>query len=104
MDFEWDENKRQHVIETRGVDLLYAALIFDGVVLTKCDNRRDYGEIRYISLGVVDGECFVVIHTDRNGTRRLITAWKGGHEDHEQYQTSIARRYQENEGGGTPSS
>ena len=103
MDFEWDENKRQHVFATRGVDLLYAALIFDGVVLTKRDDRRDYGEIRYISLGMVDDECFVVIHTERNGTRRLITAWKGGHEEHGQYQASIARQHQEDEDGGAPS-
>jgi len=49
LNLEWDENKRRHVIETRGADLLYAALVFDGIVPTKRDVRRDYGEIRYFA-------------------------------------------------------
>jgi uncharacterized DUF497 family protein len=44
MDFEWDEGKRREVLEKRGVDILYAALIFENVVLTWLDDRRDYGE------------------------------------------------------------
>ena len=63
----WDETKRQSVIEERGVDILYAALIFEGPVLTKPDNRRDYGEQRKISIGMVGDECFVVVHTEVDG-------------------------------------
>ena len=92
MEFEWDEHKRQRVIEERGVDLLYAAGIFSGPVLTRRDARRDYGEPRFVSLGLVEGECFVVVHTGRGGRSRLITAWKGGKADYERYQESIARR------------
>ena len=46
MEFEWDEAKRRSVITERGVDLLYAALIFEGPTLTALDDRRDYGEER----------------------------------------------------------
>jgi uncharacterized protein len=91
LQFEWDEDKRREVRAKHGVDLLRAALIFEGVTLTKIDNRADYGEVRMISLGMVDGEACVV-HTDRPGVTRLITAWKGGRHDREQYEAGVARR------------
>jgi uncharacterized protein len=98
MHFEYDERKRRQVIAERGVDLLYAALIFEGDVLTRIDDRVEYEEVRMISLGMVGDECFVVVHTQRDGTIRLITAWKGGQRDRARYQAGLARRDQENEG------
>ncbi|MAU23130.1 MAG: hypothetical protein CMH13_21770 [Martelella sp.] len=98
MEFEWDESKRLRVIDERGIDLLHAALIFEGWVLTRIDDRQDYGETREISLGMVDGECFVVVHTERRGICRLITAWKGGRDERAIYEASIARRTQGEEG------
>jgi uncharacterized DUF497 family protein len=74
--FEWDERKRAQIIRERGVDMVYAAQIFEGDALTRMDDRADYGEIR------------------------LITAWKGGRDERSQYQAGIARRNQENEGKG----
>ena len=100
MDFDWDENKRGQVIRERGVDMLYAAQIFEGEILTRVDDRADYGEVRLISLGMVEGECFVVVHTEREGLTRLITAWKGGRDERSQYAASIPRRDQEDEGEG----
>lgn len=90
--FEWDEVKRQNVLVERGVDILHAALIFEGPVLTRIDDRDDYGEIRQIALGMVDDERFIVVFTDRGNIRRLITAWKGGRNDRSRYQESLARR------------
>ena len=65
MEFEWDETKRQQVLRERGVGVLYAALIFEGPVLTRVDDRADYGETRQISLGIVDDQGFVVVFTER---------------------------------------
>lgn len=98
--FEWDEAKRRKIIAERRVDLLYAALIFERDVLTRLDDRQDYGELRYVSLGLVGDDCFVVVHTPRGETTRLITAWKGGEKERELYQERVARRHQENEGEG----
>lgn len=98
MEFEWDENKRQQIIIERDIDMVYAASIFEGDVLTRTDVRKDYGEIREISMGLVEDECFVVVHTDRNGITRLITAWKGGRDERSEYEAGIARRNQKDEG------
>ena len=92
MEFEWDEEKRQQVIRERGLDLLRAARIFEGRVLTATDSRRDYGEVRNVSVGTVGDDCYVVVFTERKNCIRLITAWKGGRDDRRQYQESLARR------------
>lgn len=89
MDFEWDETKRQDNIEKHGVDLLYAALVFEGDVLTREDDRHDYGEIRFATLGLIDDTPYVVIHTERGNRTRLISAWKGGRKEYERYKKSF---------------
>ena len=48
MDLECDETKRQRIIAERNVELLYAAGIFEGDVLTRVDDRADYGGERRI--------------------------------------------------------
>jgi uncharacterized DUF497 family protein len=91
MEFEWDDDKRQLIIESRGIDLLKAARIFDGPVLSAIDERQDYGEVRYRAIGMVGEDCYVLIYTQRDAVIRLITAWKGGRHERKQYQASIAR-------------
>lgn len=94
MEFEWDEDKRRSVIFERGLDLLYAARIFNGPVTTRFDTRRDYPEVRSVALGLVDGEAYYVVYTEREGVIRLITAWKGGRSGKRKYQASLAGRDQ----------
>ena len=85
MEFEWDERKRLSNFETHGVDFLEAALIFEGPTVTTQDTRKDYGEERFNSLGMVDGQIFNVTHTERDGKNRIISAWKGGRKEYERY-------------------
>ncbi len=66
--FEWDENKRGVNLAKHRVDFADAAQIFERSVVTRIDDRRDYSEERLISLGISDGDCFVVVHT-RRGTQ-----------------------------------
>ncbi|MBB5720758.1 hypothetical protein FHS72_000362 [Loktanella ponticola] len=87
--FEFDTYKRRLNNEKHGVDLLYAALIFDGPVLTRQDNRQSYGEVRLISLGLVDEAPFIVVHTQRGEATRLISAWQGGRKDYVRYKTNF---------------
>jgi uncharacterized DUF497 family protein len=87
--FEYDETKRQQNRDKHGVDFLDAALIFEGPVLTREDTRQDYGEVRLISLGMVDGHVYVVTYTVRGDAKRIISAWQGGRKEHEQYQKNI---------------
>jgi len=50
--FEWDEEKDRRNIRRHGVDFALARRIFDGPVVTGIDDRKDYGEVREVSLGL----------------------------------------------------
>lgn len=85
MEYEWDEAKRRANYEKHGVDLLEAVLIFEDVTLIEQDPRAYEGEIRWKATGLVDDECFVLVYTDREDKRRLISAWKGGRRGRAKY-------------------
>lgn len=72
--FEWDENKRLTNIEKHRIDFVDAVKIFKAFVHTVQDKRADYGEIRYVSTGLLYDIEITVIHTPRNGRRRIISA------------------------------
>ena len=92
LEFEWDEDKRQEVIKTRKVDLLYVAQIFENPTITKRDDREDYGEDRYIALGHVGDEYFTLVYTPvEQGVFRLITAWKAGKNGEKRYKTRYTK-------------
>jgi uncharacterized DUF497 family protein len=93
MNFTFDAAKRAEVLEKHRVDMLYAALIFDGPCLTWVDNRKDYGEVRNISIGMVDDDCFIVVHTAHH-------CMEGGLNDREKYQKHLAGRAESTSGEG----
>ena len=65
MNIEYSESKRREVFAQRRIDLLRAARIFEGDVVTSVDDRHDYGEIRQVSIGMVSDDCYVVVLTQR---------------------------------------
>ncbi|NEP77293.1 MAG: BrnT family toxin [Okeania sp. SIO3C4] len=75
--FEWDENKNQQNIRKHGITFEEATEIFYGIVFTVIDERYDYGEICEISIGAIQGVIIItVVHTERNGNIRIISARK----------------------------
>lgn len=90
MEFEWDEAKNVSNITKHGVSFATAARIFDAPVVTWTDNRADYGEVRERSIGVVEGVLFLaVIHTDRSGMRRIISARRASRSERKHYEETI---------------
>lgn len=75
MSFEWDPDKNAKNLEKHGISFEEACLIFEGDVLSRVDMRSAYGEERMISIGLIREVIAVaVVHTDREGTTRLISA------------------------------
>ena len=73
--FEWDDAKNASNLKKHGIGFEEAVLIFKAVVLTKIDDREDYGEIREFSTGRIGGQVIVVVvHTDRGEITRIISA------------------------------
>ena len=78
MDFEWDERKRLVNIGLHGLDFVDAEPMFEGPMLTALDTRQDYGEDRWIGVGISNGRILVVAFAERNDGRtvRIISLRK----------------------------
>lgn len=75
MKYEWDARKNENNFIKHGIRFEEAVEIFRGIVFTAIDDRKDYGEIRRISIGEIYNIIIVlVVHTERNGKTRIITA------------------------------
>jgi uncharacterized protein len=87
MKFIWDEIKNETNIRKHGLDFADAHEVFDGPVLEKLDDRFDYGEERWIAMGLLHGIlCVVVVYAEPgNETRRIISFRKGDRYEREVY-------------------
>ena len=92
INFEWDETKRQTNIRKHGIDFVDAPLVFDGVTVTIEDTRYDYGETRFLTLGLLKSHVIVVAHTERGESIRIISARKATKHESELYFKQIADR------------
>lgn len=76
MKFEWDENKRQTNITKHGIDFIDARKIFDYDTVTIEDDLFNYGEQRFIAIGLLNGKTIVVVYTEIGNKIRIISARK----------------------------
>lgn len=76
MRYIWNEPKRRQNIAKHGIDFLDVPEIFEGAVVTIEDDRVDYQETRWISVGVLRGRIIVVVYTQDEEMIKLISARK----------------------------
>jgi uncharacterized protein len=77
MKTEWDEAKNRENIAKHGLDFIDAAKIFESPVLERLDNRFDYGEDRWIAVGLSHGMlCVVLVYTERNSHAIRIISFR----------------------------
>ncbi|MCP9837273.1 BrnT family toxin [Cyanobium sp. N.Huapi 1H5] len=72
----FDPLKRLRTLEQRGLDFLDAERVFAGPTLEFEDRRRDYGEVRTVCLGLLEGRMVVIIYTQRSFFRQVISMRK----------------------------
>lgn len=60
----WDEEKRQLNLRKHGFDFRDAQKVFSGETLTIENVRYEYGEVRFITLGLLQEKVVVVVHTE----------------------------------------
>jgi uncharacterized protein len=92
MAFEWDTAKNAANIAKHGIDFEDAIQVFDGPVLEKADNRREYGEARIITFGVVDDRELAVVYTMRGERRRIISARRAHSRERKAYREAYPRQ------------
>lgn len=92
--FDWDEEKNQVNIQKHGISFEQACTIFSGPVWSRVDQRFAYGEIRFISIGLVEKTAvIVVVHTDRGGTTRIISARPANRKERSRYDEEVQKSF-----------
>lgn len=89
MKFEWDAHKRLINLLKHGIDFADVWQIFDYDVATDIDNRFDYGEIRFLTFGLLRGEIIVVSRTENSDVFRIISVRKAEKYEQEIYFNAI---------------
>ena len=75
LDFEWDVAKAIENYAKHGVSFEHAKLVFDdSFAIERVDDRVDYGEERFILVGLSQGFLLTVVYTERDDRIRLISA------------------------------
>jgi len=75
--FEWDEQKRKTNIRKHGFDFRDAWRVFQSPMLVALDDRRNYGEDRWIGIGMLNTRVVVMVFTERDeDTIRIISMMK----------------------------
>jgi len=89
MRFEWDERKRLANLQRHGFDFPLVEKIFASDVVTLLDDRFDYGEIRFITLGMFYGTVVAIAHTEADEVTRIISVRKASKNEEEVYYEEI---------------
>ena len=85
MKVEYDPDKRLFTLETRGLDFEAIVEVFGGFNLVRTDDRRNYGEVRYIMLGALGDTPVVCVWTPRGDAVRVISMRIADHDEREIY-------------------
>jgi uncharacterized DUF497 family protein len=73
MKVAFDPAKQAATLRHRGLDFARAGEVFAGDTATVVDDRRDYGETRFITAGRLDGRIVVMVWTQRGEAHHIIS-------------------------------
>jgi len=93
MQFEWDADKNETNIRRHGIDFADIPAVFNAPMLTDLDDRIEYGEDRWMSIGILANLTVVIIWTERaTDTIRLISARKANRYERQRYEAYLTNR------------
>ena len=86
---EWSEKKNKSNLIKHGLSFEDVQSVFDGDCVTVEDNRFDYGELRFITLGSLERRIVVIAHTPRGENTRIISMRKANSREQKIYQKRL---------------
>ncbi len=89
MDITYDAEKRALILETRGLDCDDAVHVFAGTTVDIEDDRKDYGEVRWLTFGLLNERLVAVVWTPRGEGRHIITMWKANDRERKKYEAQL---------------
>lgn len=87
MKFEWHDAKAEGNLRSHGVSFDLAKTVFkDPFAVERLDDRADYGEQRYVIVGMAEGQLLLfVAYTERQECVRIISARRATQYEQEDY-------------------
>lgn len=76
MSITYDPDKRARTLKDRGLDFEDAPIVFAGLTVEIEDTRMDYGEVRMICYGKLEGRMVVIGYTTRGADRHIFSMRK----------------------------
>lgn len=91
MSISFDDRKRAITLRERGLDFAHANQVFAGLTVTVEDDRKDYGEVRYQTIGRLGRSVVMVVWTPRGEGRHIISMRKCNAKERAYYQRAVDR-------------
>lgn len=91
MKFEWNQNKRLKNVVKHGFDFADAPEIFKKPMVIRLDTRQEYGEDRFIGIGILKNQVVIVVYCEPDvETIRIISLRKAVKREQKLYYRSIS--------------
>jgi uncharacterized protein len=92
MRFVWDQNKKRENVRKHGIDFRDVIDMFKQPMLVQLDARQDYGEDRWIGVGLLKDVVAVVVYVEWQDeeTIRIISARKATTYEKDEYYKRIS--------------
>jgi hypothetical protein len=87
LEFEWHDAKAEANLQAHGVSFNLAKTVFrDPFAVERLDDREDYGEGRFVIIGMAQGNVVLfVAYTEREGRMRIISARRATQNEQDDY-------------------
>ena len=87
LEFEWHDAKAEANLQAHGVSFDLAKTVFrDPFAVERLDDREDYGEERFVIIGMAQGNVVLfVAYTEREGRMRIISARRATQNEQDDY-------------------
>jgi uncharacterized DUF497 family protein len=87
LEFEWRDAKAEANLRAHGVSFELAKTVFqDPFAVERLDDREDYGEDRFVVIGMAEGNVVLfVAYTGREGRMRIISARRATQNEQDDY-------------------
>lgn len=89
MQIIWDLVKNKLNVEKHGLNFEDAHLVFEGQTVTFEDDRYNYGEKRYITIGLLAQREILIVHTQRVNQTRIISMRKANAKERKIYKKRL---------------
>ena len=94
MKLTWDKQKNSANVEKHGLDFSDARQVFEAPMLVRLDDRKDYGEDRWVGIGLMDMRVVVIVFTEpKENTIRVISFRKATSDERQQYEQTYKNEF-----------